>query len=827
MKPCQWLLTCAAVFAVGCAPGPSGVRTGGGKERRLPPSPYLIPRCQLDVGLEPATHRLEAAATLTVAAKGKTPGTEKLRLQLHRDLGIDGVTCDGKAVPYRRLPDAATPTTAPTTCPADDEEEKAPPPAIWELDWTAAAGRPGILVIRYGGALYQDVQAGEKAGAIHNFKMRAHVGAEGVYLGENGVWYPQLPDTGDDEPKEEPPLTSFELTATEIPGMVLVACGNRDGAKLDVPRSPRTTWRMPFPTQGLALVGGPHKVFQREVPRISSDKPATGRSNPQPLPDGRGSDLQSPAPVLVSVHVSEANASFAPGLLDAVESYLRLYQPLLGDYPYVEFTVVENFFSSGFAFPGFTVLASAVIAMGPMGLQPGYLDHEMLHNWWGNGVFVSALDGNWCECLTSYCANYMRPVLEGRADKARAQRRDICYGLSRLLPADDKPLATFGRKDGAKGFIGYQKGSMVFAMLADRIGQDTFWRALRRLYRERLGKLTGWKDIQQAVEAESRQSLGGFFDAWVRGRGAPDLVLDGATYDQRARRVAVTIQQQGEPTFDVRIPVRLVYADGVMDETVEVDRPTQARMVKSLRAPDFVELDPDYRVLHRVPPECVMPTISGLGKSKDLLIVRSNADGKAYDPVVEQMHDRYKKREGGAPAEPRRAEGTAVREVKDAELTADDVKQGHVLLLGKACLAPAAAALLRTPGKPLLWHRPPAGDSTGETQAQRDDSTGETPVPQAVPGVREDGPIEFGDGWFSVDGQRYDQPGQEVLCCVNSPNDPGAVVCYYWGNSAADLKKARVATFYGGNSLVIFENGNAVLRKDFEKPQRVAVDTGP
>ena len=807
MKACQWLLTCAIVLVVGCAPGPSGVRTGGGKERRLPPSPYLIPRCQLDVGLEPATHRLEATATLTVAAKGKTPGTEKLRLQLHRDLGIDGVTCDGKAVPYRRLPDAATPTTppttapttgpttAPTTSPADDEEEKAPPPAIWELDWTAAAGRPGILVIRYGGALYQDVQAGEKPGEIHNFQMRAHVGAEGVYLGENGVWYPQLPDTSDDEPKEEPPLTSFELTATEIPGMVLVACGNRDGAKLDTPRGPRTTWRMPFPTEGLALVGGPHQVFQREVPRTSAASSLATEANPKSqIPNPK-----SPSVVLVSVHVSEANASFAPGLLDAVESYLRLYQPLLGDYPYVEFTVVENFFSSGFAFPGFTVLASAVIAMGPMGLQPGYLDHEMLHNWWGNGVFVSALDGNWCECLTSYCANYMRPVLEGRADKARAQRRDICYGVSRLLPADDKPLATFGRKDGAKGFIGYQKGSMVFAMLADRIGQDTLWRALRRLYRERLGKPTGWKDIQQAVEAESRQSLGGFFDAWVRGRGAPDLVLDGATYDQRARRVAVTIQQQGAPAFDVRIPVRLVYADGVMDETVEVDRPTQARMVKSLRAPDFVELDPDYRVLHRVPPECVMPTISGLGKSKDLLIVRSDADGKAYDPVVEQMHDRYQKREGEAPAEPRRAEGTAVREVKDAELTADDVKQGHVLLLGKACLAPAAAQLLK------------------------------------------DSPVQFGEGWFTVhsgptgqpdrdkpaDGKRYDQPGQEVLCCVNSPNDPGAVVCCYWGNSAADLKKARVATFYGGNSLVVFENGNAILRQDFEKPQRVAVDTGP
>ena len=124
------------------------------------------------------------------------------------------------------------------------------------------------------------------------------------------------------------------------------------------------------------------------------------------------------------------SAARAPRLLDAIASYLDLYQPLLGAYPYSEFTVVENFFSSGFAFPGFTLLSSQVIEMGERGLRPGYLDHELLHNWWGNGVLASRRSGHWAEALATYCANYMRPVLEGRSEQGRAQRRSVAETLS-------------------------------------------------------------------------------------------------------------------------------------------------------------------------------------------------------------------------------------------------------------------------------------------------------------------------------------------------------------------------------------------------------------
>ncbi|HVP12825.1 MAG TPA: hypothetical protein VMV94_16740, partial [Phycisphaerae bacterium] len=214
-------LLCIAVGSslVGCGEPQATKPTGGGKAA-VPPTPYAIDKCSLDVNLQPASHRLEATATLTVSQKELPHSPNgKLQLQLHPDLGIDSIHMAGKQIAFRRVPapvqsqptSAPTPTT--TSSPASDSEK---PPTTYELDWGPTRGQPGTLVIHYGGRLFQDVAAGEKPGKIHNLEMKAHVGEEGIFLSEDGNWYPRLPQP---EAKDgyEVELTQFELTATEIP----------------------------------------------------------------------------------------------------------------------------------------------------------------------------------------------------------------------------------------------------------------------------------------------------------------------------------------------------------------------------------------------------------------------------------------------------------------------------------------------------------------------------------------------------------------------------------------------------------------------------------
>ncbi|MFH1416687.1 MAG: hypothetical protein ABII12_00150 [Planctomycetota bacterium] len=735
---CAVSLTVLSLLS-GCG-GPAkeaGTKTAGqGQNQPTYTRPYAMPLCKLAVALEPASHRLEATATLTITERvlpGKAKPTN-VRLALHPSLKIDSVQAGDKPVVFKPIPQTTSAEAIP---------DSPPPLAIYELAWKPDPRRPGTLVVRYGGQLVQDVSAGEIPGEIHNRAMSAHIGEEGIFLSEDAGWYPRLADASDAEDPGEIELTQFELTADRVPGMVLVASGNRVGAELNRPRAEKTTWQSPFALPGMALVGGRHEVHQRQV-------------------NG----------VLVSVHLSEANAGFAPAILGEVDSYLRIYEPLLGDYPYAEFTVVENFFSSGFAFPGFTVLASGVIAMGPRSLQPGFLDHEMVHNWWGNGVFVSGLDGNWCEALTSYCTNYMHHVIDGNEKKARAKRRNTCYGLSRLTADDDKPLDRFGHEGGPDRLIGYDKGAMVFAMLARKIGQDKAWRALKRLYTQRLGKPTTWKHIQQAFEVESDQSLQVDFDRWVRGTGIPDITIDEASYDAATRRLEITTSQNGRHIFDLNVPLCLVYEDGVSYRAVQINRPVQIHVIELMQKPGFVELDPDFQIVRRIPLKDVMPSLSGVSNDQPLTIVHTQEDFEAYKPAADMLARRYDD-----------AEGTGVRYVIASELARADLLEGHVLFLGKACLAPAARELLE-----------------GEV-------------------------LTIADGNFKVRDVLYEKPNQEVICCVRNEHDVGGVICFYFGNDPAALKKARLITFYGQNSIVVFDDGKPVFRQDFERSDQVVVQS--
>ena len=91
--------------------------------------------------------------------------------------------------------------------------------------------------------------------------------------------------------------------------------------------------------------------------------------------------------------------------LDATGPYIAMYGQLFGAYPYAKFALVENFWETGYGMPSFTLLGSKVIRL-PFILTSSY-PHEILHNWWGNGVYVEPAGGNWSEGLTAYLADHL------------------------------------------------------------------------------------------------------------------------------------------------------------------------------------------------------------------------------------------------------------------------------------------------------------------------------------------------------------------------------------------------------------------------------------
>lgn len=449
-------------------------------------------RYRIDVRLDPASHRIHGETAIDLVRAGNVPttsGQAAFELWLHPDLRITQVRGGGvhAALITSGMPMPSTATPGSTS--RGDGVASKPPGSHWiKIDHSVDSM---TLFVSYEGQLFQDVSAGEKPGEIHNFTMQAHIGEEGIYLAE-GYWYPQpavVPDA-------VPPLAHFTLLASDIPDMALVASGDEDDDLEE--HLGRQVWRSPYPLDKMVLVGGRHGIHKETYKGVE-----------------------------IAVHLNLADESQAEGLLAATKKNLDRYVPLVGPYPARQYTIVENFFSSGFAFPCFTLLSSAVIQMGERGWgRHGYLDHEFLHSWWGNGVHVDPRDGNWCESLASYGANYYGFVLDGDEEGARKKRRNICHFLSRIKPEDDKPLGTYGLPEGCGRSIAYDKGAMVFHMLERRVGEENFWAAMRLFHKENLGDYASWGTVQRSLESTSGQDLNDFFHQWIRTKDAPAVPLE-------------------------------------------------------------------------------------------------------------------------------------------------------------------------------------------------------------------------------------------------------------------------------------------------------------
>lgn len=489
----------------------------------------VVEEQHLEVAFAPAAHQASVTARLLVRGKGS------LHLRLIRQARTEEVLVDGRAVEATRAIDGSQPTASILTVPV--------------------GASPAELVIRYDTHLEEDVAAGEAPGRIHNKSVQAHVGEEGIFLADGAAWHPQ--PLGEDG---HAALHAMSIRIEPMEGWALVASGEPAPPARGLDQ-PVWSWRTPRPVDGLAIAGGRRELHGRV------HETAAG-------------------PVEIVMLVPPEHAELAPMFLDAVSEYLDLYTPLLGPFPYTRFSIVENFFSSGFAYPGFTLLGPRVVAMAPRSLAPGYLDHELVHNWWGNGVYVDPADGNWCEALTSFCANYYRRIVEDGEEGGLAWRRGTLMKLSTdPTRLDDGPLGAFGSDDGPGRFVGYDKGTFFFIMLtglhsAEPDDATGMWKALRSFAEANLGRRAGWDEIQAAFEQATARSLDGMFKLWVRRHTVP-RTISGAP--ARARDAfAAQYEPAGQPVSDV-------FGGG---------------------APGF-ELDPRFMLYRVLPPDQLIPTIAG------------------------------------------------------------------------------------------------------------------------------------------------------------------------------------------------------------------------
>ncbi|MSQ20036.1 MAG: M1 family peptidase [Betaproteobacteria bacterium] len=363
----------------------------------------------------------------------------------------------------------------------------------------------------------------------------------------------------------------------------------------------RATFAFPHQNNGVDLMAGPYRVTSVDL------RTGTGKA------------------VTVRTYFHTELADQANAYISATRAFINDYDAQIGPYPYSIFSVVSGPTPTGFGMPALTYLDIQVLRL-PF-IRDTSLRHEVLHNWWGNGVFVDYQRGNWSEGLTTFMADYAFREKTGEAD-ARAMRIEWLRDLAAVPVAEDRPVAAFSaRHHGTSQIIGYHKVAMMFLMLRDEIGTEAFDAALRRFWSEQQFRYASWEDLRRAFETVSKRPLSAVFAQWLNRTGLPDVRIKSVAWMSDAAGLVVTLVQSSPP-YRLQVPIDIHTPTTMLRRQVTMEAAEQVFTLTAHERPTGIVLDPDFRVLRRLDPAELPPIFRQVMLDPDTTLIVPTTDAR-------------------------------------------------------------------------------------------------------------------------------------------------------------------------------------------------------
>ncbi len=398
-------------------------------------------------------------------------------------------------------------------------------------------------------------------------------GEAGTFLPDGSDWYPRVVGH----------LVRYKINI-ELPAGQKGLVAGRLVEEKESQQGYQASFEFLNPTEGIDLMAGPYMV-ETQMHEGVKNRPIQLRTYFHP-------------------QISDLSRDY----LASVKRYLDKYESWIGEYPYTEFSIVSSPTPTGFGMPTLTYLGIDVLKL-PF-IRETSLGHEILHNWWGNGVYPDYQHGNWSEGLTTFMADYAYKEQES-GEAAREMRLGWLRDFAALQSGQDRPLIKFtSRTHGASKIIGYNKAAMFFFMLRDQLGEAVFQRAVQGLWSTRRFKITSWQDIQKVFEIISGQHLDAFFTQWLNRSGAPSIVINEAknTVTESGYQLTITLKQS-EPVYELRVPIAIESGQGMQIHRLDLRQAQQNFTLTLPERPLSVSLDPDLHLFRQLEPGEVSPIL--------------------------------------------------------------------------------------------------------------------------------------------------------------------------------------------------------------------------
>lgn len=507
---------------------------------------YDVLAYDLTLAVDPETRTIEG--DLTARVKIVQP-TDRLRLDLDRRFELRAVEVDGRPVAYERpgdrlrlwLGNASAPGAVHAVRVAYGGSPRVAPKAPWEggFQWEKTPdGRPWIVTCCQG---------------------------EGADL-----WWPCK-----DHPSDKP--DTMELRITVPAGLVCAANGTLVGR---ADRDGRTTfhWRVanPISNYTVALNIGPYEEIKTEYASVTGQKvPVSFWVLPQDLEKGKKA---------------------LPAFLD----HVRVFEELCGPYPFrnEKYGVVQT--------PHLGMEHQTIIAYGNCfrADERGYdwlHNHELSHEWWGNLATCRDWSDMW---IHEGIGTYMQALyLEKRFGAAayRAEMQATAGRIQNRRPVAPRQVRTtreiYFHFDGSADIDIYMKGSWFMHTLRWLVGDEPFFKALRRMAYPDPAKesvtdgsqvrLTDTEEIRAIAEKATGRDLGWLFEVYLRQPVLPEL---------RHERAGSELKLWWESPLPFPMPVPVSVGGKIQRVEMEGGRATL-----TIPADAAVVLDPEERVLRKKP----------------------------------------------------------------------------------------------------------------------------------------------------------------------------------------------------------------------------------
>jgi aminopeptidase N len=320
-----------------------------------------------------------------------------------------------------------------------------------------------------------------------------------------------------DHPSDKPATASMRITVPDP--LIAVGPGKLEGVKKNSDGTSTYNWRMTNPISNYSLVfnAAPYKLIEDSAKSVAGDT----------MP--------------IHFYILPESIDKGPGLMAEQKKYITFFEKYVGPYPFrsQKIGIVET--------PHLGMEHSTAIAYGnkynhDKDGTDSLLLHEFGHEWWANLVTASDWRDFWIhEGFQSYMDSLYQEHLHGKEAYIASMKNRVKGIRNKQAIAPREPKIAYQVYMSEPDYLDsdgdiYGKGALVLHSLRYLMGDDAFFRALRRMAYPtkemekwtdgRQTRLVNTDDFLTIAEEESRTDLNWFFETYLRQPHLPKLVAE-------------------------------------------------------------------------------------------------------------------------------------------------------------------------------------------------------------------------------------------------------------------------------------------------------------